>query len=95
MQLDSAKAKVLVVGGLLIGFLGRWWHIVAELEDELHILAAVAIEVVVFGYVAEVGWVVGVVFDGAVARMEALASAPIGKGSRWCIGAPRVFPFLY
>jgi hypothetical protein len=94
MQLDSAKAKVLVVGGLLIGFLGRWWHIVAELEDELHTLAAVAIEVVVFGYVAEVGWVVGVVLMVRLPEWRLLPLLLLAKDLDGVLELHESFPFF-
>jgi hypothetical protein len=61
VRLDIMEARVLVIGGLLMGFLGRWRHIEAEAKDEFHMLAVVGIEGVVFGYTMEVGWVVGVV----------------------------------
>jgi hypothetical protein len=34
---------VLVVNGLLIGFLGRWWRIEVEVEDEFRAMAVVGI----------------------------------------------------
>jgi hypothetical protein len=74
------NARVLAVDGLPIGFLGRWWRIVAEARDEFHILAVVDTEGVVCGCVAEaveVGWGC---FGGATIQTEDLASSPIGKG---------------
>jgi hypothetical protein len=54
VQLGIAEARVLIVGDLPMGFLGRWCRIVAQAVDGFHTLLAVGIEVVVFGYVAEV-----------------------------------------
>jgi hypothetical protein len=60
---------------------------VPEAKDEFCILTMVGIEGVVFGCmieVVEVGWGC---FGDAIARTEALASAPVGAGSRWCTAA--------
>jgi hypothetical protein len=40
---DIAEARVLVVNGLLMGFLGRWWRIEVEAEDEFRAMAVVGI----------------------------------------------------
>jgi hypothetical protein len=34
---------VLVVNGLLMGFLGRWWRIEVEAEDEFRAMASIGI----------------------------------------------------
>jgi hypothetical protein len=95
VQLGIAGAMVLVAGGLSMGFLGQWCHIVVESIGEFHIVIVEGIGGVVFGYVAEVGEVDWGCFGGATARMEALASVPVGEGSQWCTGAMRALLFLY
>jgi hypothetical protein len=57
VQLGIAVARVLVIDDLSMGFLGRWWCIVSEAEDEFHMLEVVGIEGVGFGYVVEGGGV--------------------------------------
>jgi hypothetical protein len=79
---------------LPMDFLGRWCHIAVEVVDGFHTLMVVGIGGVVFECVADMGVVGWCYFGDASVRTEALASAPIGEGSRWCTGAPRVLPFL-
>jgi hypothetical protein len=86
---------VLAVCGLPMGLLGWWWHIMVEAEDEFHILAVVGIEDVVFACVAKVAVVGWGCFGDAAAQAEALASAPVGEGSRRYTRASRVLLFLY
>jgi hypothetical protein len=45
---------VLAVSGMLMCFLGQWWRIEVEAEDEFCALAVVGIKGVVFGYAVEV-----------------------------------------
>jgi hypothetical protein len=87
VRLNIAKARVLAVGGLPIGFLVLWCHIVAAVVGGFHRLVAGSIEGMRFGYVTEVGEVDRGCFAGAVARTEALASVLVGEGSRWCTEA--------
>jgi hypothetical protein len=54
VQLGIAKARVLVAGGLPMGFLDRWCHIVAEVVGGFRTLLAGGIGGVVYGYVVEV-----------------------------------------
>jgi hypothetical protein len=58
LHLNIAGARVVVVNDLRVGFLGQWWHVVAEAE-EFPMLVVVGIELVGFGNVA--GWGVEVV----------------------------------
>jgi hypothetical protein len=85
---------VLVASNLLMGFLGRWCHIVVEVVGGFHTLMVVGIAGVVFGYVAEVEEVGWSCFDDVAARTEALSFAPAGEGSRRCTRALRVLFFL-
>jgi hypothetical protein len=78
VRLGIAEARVLVVGGLPMDYLGWWWHIVAEVVGAFHTLVVEGIGGVVSGYVAEAGEVGWCCFGGAAIRMEALASAPAG-----------------
>jgi hypothetical protein len=82
MRPGIAEARVLVVGGLIMAFLGRWCHIVLEAIGGFHTLAVEGIGGVVSRYVAEVGEVGWCCFGDTAIRTEAPASAPIGKGSR-------------
>jgi hypothetical protein len=84
VQLGIAGAMVLVAGGLSMGFLGQWCHIVVESIGEFHIVIVEGIGGVVFGYAAEVGEVDWGCFDSAAARTEVVASVPVGEGSQWC-----------
>jgi hypothetical protein len=84
VRLSIKGTRVLAVGGLLVGFLGQWWHVVAEGRYKFYAVM-VGIEIMKFGDVAEMG-VVG--YGGvAVARTEALASALAGTGFRCCTRA--------
>jgi hypothetical protein len=56
VQIGISETRVLAVVDLLMGFLGQWWRIVVEVEDEFHTLVVVGIEGVGFENVAEVGW---------------------------------------
>jgi hypothetical protein len=83
--LSFAEANMLVVGCLSVGFLNPWCHIVAEDVGGFHRLVVGDIGGAGFAFAVEVvvavggGWV-----GGTVAQMEALASVPIGEGSRQC-----------
>jgi hypothetical protein len=102
VRLDNVGARVLAVDGLSKDFLGLWWRIVAGVEGGFPTVVAAGAEIVGFGIVADMGVVVGtgVMEFGSVAEMgvvgyggrvaaevEALASAPVGGGSRYCTGA--------
>jgi hypothetical protein len=93
VRLGIAEARVPIAGGLPMGFLGRWCHIVVEVVGAVHTLVE-GIEGVVSGYVAEVGEVGWCCFGGAAAQTEASTSAPTGKGSRWCTRPSQVLLFL-
>jgi hypothetical protein len=86
VRLDSLEARVLVAGGLPIGFLGLWCHIVAEAVGGCHKLVVGGIGDARFGYVVEVG-VDWRYFGGAATQTEVVASVPIDGGSRLCTGA--------
>jgi hypothetical protein len=95
MLLDTAKAGVLVVDGLPMGFLDLWCRIVVEAGGAFHRLMVGDIEGVRFACGVEVVAAGGEdCFGGASARMEALASVPVGEGSRLCTGALLVLLFL-
>jgi hypothetical protein len=50
--LGIVEARVPSIGGLLVGFLGQWWHIVAEVVGGIHRFAVGGgMERVGFGYV--------------------------------------------
>jgi hypothetical protein len=87
VQLNIAEARVLVACGLPIDFFDLWCRIVAEVVGGFHRLEVRDIGGVGLAYVAEVVAVGGGYFGGVVARTEALASVPAGKGSRRCTGA--------
>jgi hypothetical protein len=55
VRLGIVEARVLAIDDLLMGFLGRWWHIVVEADGEVRMLVVVGIEGVGFGNMAEVG----------------------------------------
>jgi hypothetical protein len=55
VRLGIVEARLLAVDDLPICFLGQWWRILVEAEDEFHMLMAVGIKLVGFGNVAEVG----------------------------------------
>jgi hypothetical protein len=55
VRLGIAGAGVLVVGDLPMGFLGQWWCVAAEGEDEFCAVAVVGIEVVEFENVVKMG----------------------------------------
>jgi hypothetical protein len=94
VRLGIAEAKVLAVGGLLMGFFDLWYHIEVEVVGGFRRLVVGGIEGMRFVYVAKVGEAGWGCFCGAAARTEALAYVPVGKGSRWCTGVPRVLLFL-
>jgi hypothetical protein len=88
VRLGIAGAGVLVVGDLPMGFLGQWWCVAAEGEDEFCAVAVVGIEVVEFENVVKMG-VVGY-GGGAVAGTEDFASTPTSEGFQCCTRALQV-----
>jgi hypothetical protein len=72
---------VLVVGGLSIGFLGMWSHIMVYAGCGCHRSVVGGIGSAGFGYVADVGELDWCCFGGVVIRTEARASVPIGEAS--------------
>jgi hypothetical protein len=92
--LGTAETKVLVGRCLPVGFLNLWCHIVMKAVGGFHRLMVGDIGVVGLANVAEVAMDGGWVRD-AVVQTDALASIPLGKGYRLCIGALQVLLFLY
>jgi hypothetical protein len=78
VRLGIVEARVLAAGGLPMGFLDLWCHIVAEVVDGFHRLVVGDIEDMGFGYAVEAGEVDWGCFGGAGARMKALAFALVG-----------------
>jgi hypothetical protein len=111
VQLGNVGARVLAVDGLPKDFLGLWWHIAERVEGGFSVVVAAGVEVVGFGIVAGMGVMVGVGVvefgsvaemgvvvgygGGAAAEAEALASTPVGGGSRHCTGVLQALPAPY
>jgi hypothetical protein len=81
VRLGIARARVLAIGGLPIGFFGSVVPFVVAAIGGFHRLVVGDIEDVRFGYAVEVGEVDWGCFDGAVVQTEALAFVPVGKRS--------------
>jgi hypothetical protein len=94
VRLGIAEARVLVAGGLPMGFFDPWWLIVAEAVGGFHRLEVADIGGVGLVYAVEVVAMGGACFGDAAAQMKALTSVLAGEGSRQCTRAPQLLLFL-
>jgi hypothetical protein len=93
MRLSIADARVLAACGLLMGLVDLWCHIEEEVVGGFHRLVVRVLRVCDLDMRQRWGWI-GVVLAVAT-QTEALASVPVGEGSRRCTGAPQALLFLY
>jgi hypothetical protein len=80
---------VVVACCLPVGFLNLWCHIAVEAVGGFHRCVVGDAKGVRFASMVKV-----VAVGSMVVRTEALASVPVGEGSRRCTGALQVLPSL-